>query len=160
MIRLLAGETGWLTNGLSHPRHTRRMNLDDLRAVLADHHHGVIATYRPSGGVQMSPVLVSLDAEDRVIISSRQGAYKVRNLRRDPRVFVCLLPDRFFGNWIQVDGTGSILDLPDAMDALIDYYRRTSGEHSDWDEYRAAMEDEQRVLIRIDIERIGPNRSG
>ena len=141
-------------------RHTRRVNIDDLRAVLADQHHGVIATYRPSGGVQMSPVLVSLDAEDRVIISSRQGAYKVRNLRRDPRVFVCLLPDSFFGNWLQVDGTGSILDLPDAMDALIDYYRRTSGEHSDWDGYRAAMEGEQRVLIRIDIDRIGPNRSG
>ena len=136
------------------------MNLDDLRTVLAEQHHGVIATYRPSGDVQLSPVLASLNAEDQVIISTRQGAYKVRNLRRDPRVFVCLLPDSFFGNWIQIDGTGSILDLPDAMDALIDYYRRTSGEHSDWDEYRAAMEDERRVLIRIDIERIGPNRSG
>ncbi|HET6533261.1 MAG TPA: PPOX class F420-dependent oxidoreductase [Actinoplanes sp.] len=136
------------------------MNLDDLRAMLADQHHGVIATSKPSGGIQMSPVLVSLDAEDRVIISSRQGAYKVRNLRGDPRVFVCLLPDGFFGKWLQVDGTASILDLPDAMDPLIDYYRRTSGEHSDWDEYRAAMEAEQRVLIRIDIERIGPHRSG
>jgi len=82
MIRLLAGQTGWLTNGLSRPRHNRRMNLDDLRAVLADHHHGVIATYRPSGGVQLSPVLVSLDAEDRVIISSRQGAHKRHRTHR------------------------------------------------------------------------------
>jgi PPOX class probable F420-dependent enzyme len=140
--------------------HTQRMNLDDLRALLADQHHGVFATHRPSGGVQMSPVLVSLDADDRMIVSSRQGAYKVRNLRRDPRVSVCLLPDSFFGNWIQVDGTSSILDLPDAMNPLIDYFRRTSGEHSDWDEYRTAMEAEQRVLIRIHIERIGPNRFG
>jgi PPOX class probable F420-dependent enzyme len=136
------------------------MNLDDLRAMLADQHHAVIATHRPSGGVQMSPVLVSLDANGRVIISSRQSAYKVRNLRRDPRMSVCLLPDSFFGTWIQVDGTGSILDLPDAMDPLIDYYRRTSGEHSDWDEYRTAMENEHRVLIRINVERIGPTRSG
>jgi PPOX class probable F420-dependent enzyme len=141
-------------------RHTGRMNLDELRAMVAGQHHAVLATFRPSGGVQMSPVLVSLDAEDRLIISSRQGAYKVKNLRRDPRVFVCLLPDSFFGNWIQAEGTGSIIDLPDAMDLLIDYYRRTSGEHSDWDEYRAAMRSERRVLIRIDIDRIGPNRSG
>jgi PPOX class probable F420-dependent enzyme len=136
------------------------MNLDDLRTMLADQHHAVLATNRSSGGVQMSPVLVSLDADDRLIISSRQSAYKVRNLRRDPRVSVCLLPDGFFGTWIQADGTGSILDLPDAMDPLIDYYRRTSGEHFDWHEYRVAMESEQRVLIRIGIERIGPNRSG
>ena len=136
------------------------MNLDDVRAMLADQHHAVMATSRPSGGVQMSPVLVALDGEDRVIISSRQGAYKVRNLRRDPRTFVCLLPDSFFGKWIQVDGTASIVDLPDAMDPLIDYYRRTSGEHADWDEYRAAMRNEQRVLIRITVEYIGPNRSG
>lgn len=136
------------------------MNLDDLRAMLGDQHHAVIATNRPSGGVQLSPVLVSLDADDRLIISSRQRAYKVRNLRRDRRVSVCLLPDSFFGTWIQADGTGSILDLPDAMNPLIDYYRRISGEHSDWDEYRVAMESEQRVLIRIEIDHIGPNRSG
>lgn len=136
------------------------MNFDDLRALLADQHHGILATHRSGGGVQMSPVLVSLDADHRLIISSRQAAYKVRNLRRDPRASVCLFPDSFFGNWLQVDGTASIVDLPDAMDGLIDYFRRTSGEHSDWDEYRAAMERDQRLLIRIDIDRIGPDRSG
>src|SRR5437588_12613985 len=113
------------------------MDLDAARAVVAEQHQAVLATTRADGAPQLSPVTVGPDAAGHVVISSRQTAYKVRNLRRDPRAYVCVLPDGFFGRWIQVEGTATIVDLPAAMDGLIDYYRHVRGEHPDWDEYRA-----------------------
>jgi PPOX class probable F420-dependent enzyme len=136
------------------------MDLDAARAVVAEQHHAVLATTRADGAPQMSPVLVALDADGRLIVSSRQAAYKVRNLRRDPRAYVCVLPDGFFGRWVQIEGEATIVDLPEAMEPLIDYYRQVVGEHADWEDYRAAMEREQRVLIRITPNRAGPDRSG
>src|SRR5207249_9191449 len=97
------------------------MDLDEARAVIARQHRAVLATRRADGSPQMSPVLVAVDDAGRVVISSRQPAYKVRNLRRDPRASVCVLPDGFFGPWVQVDGTAEVVDLPAAMDPLIDY---------------------------------------
>jgi PPOX class probable F420-dependent enzyme len=105
-------------------------------------------------------VLVAVDAEGRAVVSTRETAYKVRNLRRDPRTWLCVLPDGFFGRWIQVAGTADLVSLPDAMDGLIDHYRRISGEHSDWDDYRAAMTRERRVLIRVTLTTAGPTVSG
>jgi PPOX class probable F420-dependent enzyme len=137
------------------------MDLDEARAVLAEQHHAVLATRRRDGGVQMSPVTVAVDAEGRVVISSRVPAYKVRNLRRDPRAAVCVLPDGFYGRWIQVEGEAEIVPPPESVEGLVDYYRRaTGGEHPDWEEYRAAMIRDQRVLIRITLHRAGPDRSG
>jgi PPOX class probable F420-dependent enzyme len=119
-----------------------------------------MCTLRRDGTPQMSPVTVNVDDEGRVIVSSRQTAYKVRNLRRDPRAWVCVFPDTFYGNWVQVSGTATVVDLPEAMEPLVDYYRRTAGEHPDWDDYRAAMERERRVLIRIEVTQAGPDRQG
>jgi PPOX class probable F420-dependent enzyme len=136
------------------------MDLDEARAVIAAQHHAVLASVRADGTPQLSPVLVSLDDAGRVVISSRQTACKVRNLRRDPRAYVCVLPDTFFGRWIQVAGTATVVDLPEAMEPLVDYYRRIRGEHPDWDDYRAAMERERRVVVRIELTRAGPDRSG
>jgi PPOX class probable F420-dependent enzyme len=135
------------------------MDLDDARSFLREHHRGVLATLRRDGRPQMSLVSVGADGEGRAIVSSRETAFKVRNLRRDPRVSVCVTSDDF-RSWIQVDGTASIVSLPDAMEPLVDYYRRIAGEHPDWDDYRRAMEEQQRVLVRIDIERAGPDRQG
>ena len=84
-----------------------------------------------------------------MIISTRQTAYKVRHVRRDPRVWLCAFPDGFYGRWVQLEGTADIVELPEAMDGLIGYYRGISGEHPDWDDYRAAMERDQRLLLRI-----------
>ena len=137
------------------------MNLDAARAIVANQHHAVLATRRADGSVQMSPVTAGVDAAGRVIISSRLTAYKVKNLRRNPSASVCVFPDTFYGGqWVQIDGAATIVDLPEAMDPLIDYYRRVGGEHPDWDDYRAAMERDQRVLIRITPDRAGPDRSG
>ena len=124
------------------------------------HHHAVLATLRKDGSPQLSPVTAGVDAEDRVIISTRETAYKVRHVRRDPRVWLCVFPDGFYGRWAQFEGTAGILELPEAMDPLISYYRDISGEHPDWDDYRAAMERERRVLLRITVTKAGPNVSG
>jgi PPOX class probable F420-dependent enzyme len=136
------------------------MDLDDARSVVAEQHRAVLATMRKDGTPQMSPVTVGLDEAGRLVVSSRQKAYKVRNVRRDPRVWLCVMPDSFFGKWIQVEGTAGVLELPEAMEPLVDYYRSISGEHPNWDEYRATMEAEERVLLRIEPTRAGPDRAG
>lgn len=136
------------------------VDLDEARAVVAKQHHAVLATLRTDGTPQMSPVVVGLDEDGRLTVSTRQTAYKLRNIRRDPRVWLCVLPDTFFGNWIQIEGVAEVVELPEAMEPLISYYRSLAGEHPDWDEYRSAMEQEQRVLVRISPDRAGPDRSG
>ena len=136
------------------------MDIEQAKSFLAENHRGVLATTRQSGAIQMSPILIGVDEDGRAIISSRETAYKVRNLWRDPRVSVCVFTDGFFGQWIQIEGTATILSLPDALEPLVDYYKSVVGEHPDWADYRQAMVKEKRVLIRIHIERAGPNRSG
>jgi PPOX class probable F420-dependent enzyme len=136
------------------------MDVDEARAFVREHHYGVLATNRTDGRPQLSPVLATLDDAGRVVISTRQSAYKVRNLRRDPAASYCGFTTGFFGAWMQVEGTAEIVPLPEAMDRLVAYYRSISGEHSDWDDYRSAMERERRALIAITITRAGPNRSG
>jgi PPOX class probable F420-dependent enzyme len=105
-------------------------------------------------------VTTGLDAEGRVLISTRETAVKTKNLTRDPRASLCLLNDGFFGEWVQAEGTAEIIHLPEAMDLLVDYYRTIAGEHPDWDDYRAAMARERRVMVRITITRAGPDTSG
>lgn len=136
------------------------MDKDKTIKFLSDNHKAVLATFRRDGRMQMSPILAVPDDEGRILISSRETAYKVRNLRRDPSASLCVLNDAFFGEWAFIEGTAEIISLPEAMDGLVDYYRRGAGEHDDWDDYRAAMEREQRVLIRIPIERAGPTKAG
>jgi PPOX class probable F420-dependent enzyme len=136
------------------------MDVAGALAFVARHHRGVLATLRADGGVQMSPVLAGVDGEGRMVVSSRETAYKVRNLRRRPEATLCVFTDAFFGEWVQIEGTAQIVPLPGAMEPLVDYYRRVSGEHPDWDDYRAAMRRERRVLIRIDPRRTGPTRRG
>lgn len=136
------------------------MDLDEAREFLRENHRGVLATRRPSGGIQQSPVIAAIDAEGRAVISSRETAYKVRNLRRDPWAQMCAFTNKFFGDWIYIEGTTEIVSLPEAMEPLIDYYERFPGPNPDWDDYRARMARERRVLIRLTIERTGPDRSG
>lgn len=136
--------------------------MDPQRAAdfARSHHRAVLATTRADGRPQLSPVTVSVDAEGRILVSTRETAMKAKNLARDPRASLCLLNDGFFGEWLQAEGTAEIVHLPEAMDLLVDYYRRISGEHPDWEDYRAAMARERRVLVRITVTRAGPDASG
>ena len=136
------------------------MDLDEARQFLRENHRAVLSTFRADGRPQLSPVAVGVDAEGRAVVSSRETAFKVKNLRRDPRASVCVVSDNWYGGWLQAEGTASIVSLPEAMDLLIDYYRGLAGEHPDWDDYRAAMERERRVMVRIELERAGPDRQG
>lgn len=136
--------------------------MDTARALeyVGQHHRAVLCTRRRDGSPQLSPVVCAVDADGLVAISTRETAMKVKNLRRDPRASLCVFSDEFFGDWVQVDGVASILSLPDAMEPLVEYYRSLSGEHPDWDDYRAAMARERRLLIRIEVARAGPDVGG
>jgi PPOX class probable F420-dependent enzyme len=133
---------------------------DEARAFLRTNHNAVLATFRRDGRPQLSPVGAGIDDEGRVEISSRTTAMKVKNLRRDPRISLCVLNSGFYGAWGQVEGTAEIIEQPAALDLLVGYYRRIAGEHPDWDEYRQAMIDEKRVLVRFAIDRAGPTVEG
>lgn len=135
----------------------------DTHAVLEflrTNHRAVLATRRSNGEIAQSPVLAVADDSGRVLISTRETAMKVRHLRRDPRAWLCALPDAFFGDWVHITGNAAIVSLPEAMGLLVDYYRLANGEHQDWDEYRAAMKQEQRCVLVITPERVGPTISG
>jgi PPOX class probable F420-dependent enzyme len=119
--------------------------LDYVRA----NHHAVLATTKRDGTPQLTPVTVGVDDGGRVVLSTRESLAKVRNLRRDPRASLCVFPDRFYGTWVTVNGEAEIVSLPDALEPLVEYYRGISGEHPDWDDYRAAMVRDERCLVRI-----------
>lgn len=136
------------------------MELDEARAVVRAQHRAVLATTRSDGTPQMSPVLVTLDDEGRLVVSTRETAAKVKNLRRDPRAWLCVLPDGFFGRWAQIEGAVEIVALPEALPLLEEYYRSINGEHENWDEYREAMRRERRVLVRVTPTRAGPSFAG
>jgi PPOX class probable F420-dependent enzyme len=136
------------------------LDIDRAADFLREHHRAVLATTRADGRPQLSPVTVAVDDAGRVMISTRETAVKAKNLARDPRASICVFTDNFFGEWVQVEGTAEIVRLPDALDLLVDYYRRVSGEHPDWADYAAAMQRDRRVLVRITIDRAGPDVSG
>ena len=130
------------------------------RAYVRDNSHAVLITSRKDGTPQSSPVGATVDDAGRVVVSGRETAYKTRNLRRDPRAWLCVFPDAFYGPWVQLEGEVEVLSLPEAMEPLVDYYRRIAGEHPDWDDYRRAMTEERRCLLRVTLTRAGPDRSG
>lgn len=136
------------------------MDIAAAQAFIRQNHNAVLATFRKDGRPSLSPVTAGLDTEGRVIISTRETAMKVKHLRRDPRVSIMVFTQRFYGDFVQAEGTAEIIALPEAMELLVNYYRDISGEHPDWDEYRAAMESDQRVIVRFAMERVGPTVSG
>ena len=136
------------------------MDITVAQPFLREHENAVLATWRWDGRLHMSPVTVGLDAAGRAIIASRETTYKVWNLRRDPRATLCVFVEAFTDPWVQIEGTAEVVTLPEAMEPLVDYYRRLAGEHPDWDDYRRAMTPDRHALIRITIERAGPHRQG
>lgn len=139
---------------------TDRVDRDEMLTFVRPRNHVVLTTVKRDGGPQLSPVTAGVDAGGRLLIATYPQRAKVHNIRRNPSVSVCVLSDDFGGAWIQIDGQARIIDLPDAVDALVDYFRAVSGEHPDWDEYRAAMADQGKCAIVVDITGWGPIATG
>nr|WP_145735512.1 PPOX class F420-dependent oxidoreductase [Saccharopolyspora dendranthemae] len=137
-----------------------KVDREALLEFLRPRHKAVLVTTKADGGPQMSPLTCGVDTGGRLVISTYPDRAKARNLRRNPRTSVCVVSDEWNGPWVQVDGTAEVLDMPDALDGLVEYFRCISGEHPDWDEYREAMVRQDKSLIRITIERWGPIATG
>ena len=137
-----------------------QVSREQLLEFLRPRHHALLLTRRRDGGPQLSPVAAGVDAEGRVVVATYPQRAKSRNARRDPAVSLCFVSDDWDGAWVQVDGTAEVLELPAALDAFVDYYRSIAGEHPDWDDYRAAMLRQGKVLLRVSIDRWGPVATG
>ena len=136
------------------------VDFDQLLEFVRPRHQWVLVTERTDGRPQISPVTGGVNSYNKLVVATYPQRDKVHNLRRNPDVSVCVLSDHFGGAWVQVDGKATVADLPDAMDGLIEYFRAVSGEHPDWEEYRAAMERQGKCLISIEIECWGPVATG
>jgi len=139
---------------------TDRVERQDLLAFVRPRHRATLVTTRRNGRPQVSPVTCGVDAEGRVVISTYPSRAKVANLRRDPAVTLLVHSDEWDGAYVQLDGTAEVIDLPEAVEPLVDYFRSISGEHPDWEQYRQAMLDQGKSLIRVTVERWGPIATG
>jgi PPOX class probable F420-dependent enzyme len=137
-----------------------RVDRDGLLEFVRLRHRGVLMTFRRDGRPQLSPVTMGVDTAGRIVVSTYPERAKARNLRRDPRASVCVLSDEWDGPWVQVDGSAEVLDLPDALEPLVEYFRAISGEHPDWNEYREAMVRQDKCLLRVTIQDWGPVATG
>ena len=137
-----------------------RVERAELLDFVRPRHRAVLVTTRKDGRPQLSPVTCGVDAEGRVVISTYPTRAKVKNLRRDAVTSLMIQSDEWDGPWVQLDGTAEVIDMPEAKEPLVDYFRSISGEHPDWDEYRDAMEKQGKSLIRVTIERWGPIATG
>jgi PPOX class probable F420-dependent enzyme len=133
---------------------------DQLLEFIRPRHHGILSTTRQDGRPQLSPVTMGVDPEGRVVVSTYPERAKARNATRDERASVCVLSDEFGGEWVQVDGRAEVVVQPEAIEALVVYFRSISGEHPDWDGYREAMRKQGKVLVRVTIDRWGPISRG
>jgi PPOX class probable F420-dependent enzyme len=132
----------------------------ELEEFIRPRHQGILATTRRDGSPQMSPVTLGLDAQGRVVIASYPERAKSQNLQARPEASVCVVSDDFGDEWVQVSGRGEVLDLPEALEPLVEYYRVIAGDHPDWEEYRQAMTDQGKVLLRVTIDSWGPISRG
>jgi PPOX class probable F420-dependent enzyme len=138
----------------------RAVERPELEGFIRPRHQGILLTTRRDASPQASLVTMGLDTEGRIVVSSYPERARVYNVRRNPQASMVVMSDDFGGEWVQVDGIAEVIDLPDAVEQLVEYFRVISGEHPDWDEYRQAMVDQGKCLIRLTIERWGPIAKG
>jgi PPOX class probable F420-dependent enzyme len=134
--------------------------LDQLLEFVRPRHRAILLTTRADGRPQGSPLTCGVDDSGRIVVSTYPDRAKTRNARRDPRVSLIVLSDEWNGPWVQIDGTAEVVDAPDSVEPLVEYFRNISGEHPDWDEYRAAMLKQGKSLIRVTPQRWGPVATG
>jgi PPOX class probable F420-dependent enzyme len=134
--------------------------LPELLEFVRPRHRALLITTRADGRPQGSPVTCGVDDAGRVVISTYPERVKTRNAKRDPSVSVIVVSDEWNGPWVQIDGTAEVIDAPESVEPLVEYFRNISGEHPDWDEYRAAMIEQGKSIIRVTPERWGPVATG
>ncbi|GGW20885.1 PPOX class F420-dependent oxidoreductase [Streptomyces capoamus] len=137
-----------------------RVSLDELLDFVRPRHRALLITRRADGSPQASPLTCGVDDSGRIVVSTYPERAKTRNARRDARVSLVVLSDEWNGPWVQVDGTAEVIDAPDSVEPLVEYYRNIAGEHPDWDEYREAMLKQGKSLIRVTPQRWGPVATG
>ena len=138
----------------------RYVDRKELLEFVRPRHQAILLTERSNGSVQLSPVTMGVDDDDRLVIASYPERAKSVNLLRNPAASVCVLSDDFGGEWVQVNGTAEVIGVPEAVEPLVVYFRNIAGEHPDWDEYRQAMNEQGKVIIRITIDSWGPIAKG
>ncbi|MCY3636821.1 MAG: PPOX class F420-dependent oxidoreductase [bacterium] len=138
----------------------RYVDRAEMEEFVRPRHRGVLLTTRRDGRPQSSLVTLGLDTSGRVVVSSYPERAKSINAKRSPAASMVVMSDEFGGEWIQLDGTAEVLDMPEALDGLVEYFRVISGEHPDWDEYREAMAHQGKCLIRLTIDQWGPISKG
>ena len=133
------------------------MEIADAQKFLKDNHRACIAVRQKDGWPQMTFVTPGIDEQGRVIITSRGTTYKIKHIERDPRVSMLIFGEQYSGSkFVQIHGSAEIIHQPAAMDGLIHWYKQVRGEHQNWDEYKKRMQNEKRVIIRVNIEKVGP----
>ncbi|WP_096304989.1 PPOX class F420-dependent oxidoreductase [Jatrophihabitans sp. GAS493] len=137
-----------------------KVDLDGLLEFLRPRHRGILITERGDGSPQTSPVTCGVDGQGRIVVATYPQRAKTSNARHRGRASILVLSDDFNGPWVQVDGAAEVLDVPEAVEPLVEYFRVIAGEHSDWDEYREAMVRQNKSLIRITPSRWGPIATG
>ncbi|HWM39074.1 MAG TPA: PPOX class F420-dependent oxidoreductase [Streptomyces sp.] len=137
-----------------------RVELAGLLDFVRPRHRALLITRRADGSPQASPLTCGVDDSGRIVVSTYPERAKTRNAHRDPRVSVVVLSDEWNGPWVQIDGEAEVVDAPDSVEPLVEYFRNISGEHPDWDEYRAAMAEQGKCIIRIEPDRWGPIATG
>ncbi|SEG67391.1 PPOX class probable F420-dependent enzyme [Thermomonospora echinospora] len=136
------------------------VTLDELLEFVRPRHRAILLTSRSDGWVQGSPVTCGVDDSGRIVVSTYPARAKTHNARRDSRVSLLVLSDDWNDAWVQIDGSAEVIDAPDSVEPLVEYYRNIAGEHPDWDEYRAAMIKQGKSIIRVTPERWGPVATG
>jgi PPOX class probable F420-dependent enzyme len=136
------------------------VSLDELLDFVRPRHRALLLTRRADGSPQASPLTCGVDDSGRIVVSTYPERAKTRNAKRDPRVSLVILSDEWNGPWVQIDGTAEVIDSPESVEPLVEYFRNISGEHPDWDEYRAAMVKQGKSIVRVTPERWGPVATG
>ncbi|MFD4728428.1 PPOX class F420-dependent oxidoreductase [Streptomyces seoulensis] len=137
-----------------------KVTLPELLDFVRPRHRAILLTRRSDGSPQGSPLTCGVDDSGRIVASTYPERAKTRNARRDERVSLIVLSDEWNGPWVQIDGKAEVLDTPDSVEPLVEYYRNIAGEHPDWDEYRTAMAEQGKSIIRVTPERWGPVATG
>ncbi|GHH82937.1 PPOX class F420-dependent oxidoreductase [Streptomyces capitiformicae] len=137
-----------------------KVSLEELLDFVRPRHRALLLTRRADGSPQASPLTCGVDDSGRIVVSTYPERAKTRNAKRDERVSVVVLSDDWDGPWVQIDGTAEVIDSPDSVEPLVEYFRNIAGEHPNWDEYREAMVKQGKSIIRVTPVKWGPVATG